>query len=115
MATAGRILIMPKGAYDASATYKMLDMVGYNGTSWLAKKTVVGIEPSDANSEYWHKMFDLSDVSTVANATNSHTVDGYHLLVVTEVPTTQDAKTIYFKKKSDSNEIESIFLGSDEG
>ena len=56
MASAGRILIMPKGNYDASTTYEMLDLVYYNETSWLAKKTVVGIEPSDASSEYWHKV-----------------------------------------------------------
>lgn len=64
MATAGRILIMPKGAYNELSTYEMLDLVKHNGTSWLAKKTVVGIEPSEANAEYWHKMFDLPDVST---------------------------------------------------
>lgn len=61
MATAGRILIMPKGAYNASVTYEMLDLVNYNGTSWLAKKTVVGIEPNDANSEYWHNMVNIDE------------------------------------------------------
>ena len=60
MAIAGRILIMPKGNYDASVTYEMLDLVKHNGTSWLAKKTVVGIEPSEANAEYWQKMFDIN-------------------------------------------------------
>ena len=62
MASAGRILIMPKGNYDASVTYKMLDMVFHNGTSWLAKKTAVGIEPSETNSEYWHKFIELGEV-----------------------------------------------------
>ena len=61
MATAGRILIMPKGAYDKNATYEMLDLVSYNGTSWLAKKTVTGIAPSEANSEYWHNMVNISE------------------------------------------------------
>ena len=56
MATAGRILIMPKGAYDASVTYEMLDMVSHDGTTWLAKKTSVGITPSADNSEYWFAM-----------------------------------------------------------
>lgn len=62
MASAGRILIMPKGAYDASETYEMLDMVSHNGKSWLAKKTVKGIEPSNANSEFWHNMVDIDSV-----------------------------------------------------
>ena len=66
MASAGRILIMPKGNYDSSATYNMLDMVYHNGTSWLAKKTVTGIEPSVANSEHWHCLldFDPNDIET---------------------------------------------------
>ena len=62
MASAGRILIMPKGEYDASVTYEMLDMVFYNGTSWLAKKTAEGIEPSETNGEHWHKFIDIGEV-----------------------------------------------------
>lgn len=56
MASAGRILIIPKGNYNSSVTYEMLDLVYHNGRSWLAKKTVTGIEPSEANSEYWQPM-----------------------------------------------------------
>ena len=58
MASAGRILIMPKGDYDSSVTYEILDLVKHNGTSWLAKKEVTGIEPTVENSEYWQNMFD---------------------------------------------------------
>lgn len=63
MASAGRILILPKGEYNASTTYEMLDLVSHNGASWLAKKTVSGIEPSIENNEYWQNMinFDPSD------------------------------------------------------
>ena len=59
MAVAGRILIMPKGAYDENETYEMLDLVNHNGVSWLAKKTCVGIEPSMEASEYWHIMLGI--------------------------------------------------------
>lgn len=55
MASAGRILIMPKGDWNAETEYEMLDLVHYNGTAWLAIKSVVSVEPSDANSEYWFK------------------------------------------------------------
>jgi hypothetical protein len=55
MASAGRILIMPKGDYDTSVTYEALDLVHHNGTAWLAKKSVTGIEPSNANGEHWFK------------------------------------------------------------
>ena len=60
MANAGRILILPKGEYNASTTYSMLDLVTYNNASWVCKKTAVGIAPSDANSEYWQKMIDVA-------------------------------------------------------
>ena len=62
MASAGRVLIIPKGNYDGTTTYDMLDLVYHNGTSWLAKKTVIGIEPSDANAEYWHKFVDIDEI-----------------------------------------------------
>jgi hypothetical protein len=64
MASAGRILILPKGEWNSETEYEMLDLVSHNGTSWLAKKDVVGIEPSEANSEYWHSLMDIdpSDV-----------------------------------------------------
>ena len=62
---AGRILIVPRGTYDANATYEMLDLVMYNNASWLAKKTATGIEPT--NDEYWHKMAD--GVELVTNLT----------------------------------------------
>ena len=58
MASAGRILIMPKGKYNAETEYEMLDLVEHNNRAWIAKKDCVGIEPSDANKEYWHDMFD---------------------------------------------------------
>lgn len=58
MAVAGRILIMPKGAYNSETTYEMLDLVSHNGTSWICKKTCVGIAPSEG--EYWQHMFNVS-------------------------------------------------------
>lgn len=79
MASAGRILILPKGNYDAETEYEMLDLVKHNGTSWLAKKTSVGIEPSEANAEYWQDMFDMGietvlgdiDISSIGDGTVS--------------------------------------------
>ena len=57
MATAGRILIMPKGNWKAETEYEMLDLVYYNGVSWVARTRVAkGIEPTEANSDYWQMM-----------------------------------------------------------
>jgi hypothetical protein len=76
MASAGRILIMPKGDYDASVTYEMLDLVSHNGKSWLAKKTSVGVEPSDANSEYWMDMFNITAETFGALSKNGGELNG---------------------------------------
>ena len=76
MANAGRILIMPKGDYDASVTYEMLDLVFHNGTSWVAKKTVVNIEPSIDNNIYWQAMFNIEDIlPDIEMANNLTTVE----------------------------------------
>ena len=63
MASAGRILIMPKGNYNTETKYEKLDLVFHSGASWLAKKDAVGIEPSDANAEYWFKMCEGSNTT----------------------------------------------------
>lgn len=65
MASAGRILILPKGNYDSSVTYEMLDLVFHGGASWVAKKTVVGIEPTDDNKEHWMKMCESLDLTEI--------------------------------------------------
>ena len=61
-ASAGRVLIVPRGEYNPNTTYEMLDLVNHNGHSWLAKKTVVGIIPSESYTEYWHKMFEIDTI-----------------------------------------------------
>lgn len=68
MADAGRILIMPKGTYDETTSYERLDLVKHNDIVWLAKKDVIGIEPSLENEEYWFELVD----------TNADTLDGHH-------------------------------------
>ena len=65
MASAGRILIIPKGEYDSNASYKILDLVSKTGSLWLAKKDVTGIEPSTENSEYW---FEFGNFETLIDS-----------------------------------------------
>ena len=62
MATAGRILIMPKGKWASEIAYEALDLVSHNGNSWLCKKTALGIEPTEDNIEYWFKFTDNASV-----------------------------------------------------
>lgn len=60
MHSAGRILIIPRGIYNETETYHLLDLVSYNGATWLAKQTVTGVLPSDENHDYWHNMLGIS-------------------------------------------------------
>ena len=59
MASAGRILIMPKGNYNAETEYEMLDLVGYANHAWICKKACKGIEPSTSNEECWHDLLGM--------------------------------------------------------
>lgn len=79
MANAGRILIIPKGAWSADETYEMLDMVNHDGASWLAKKTSAGIAPSTETSEYWFNFMGITtkEVHIANNLTT--TAEGYVL------------------------------------
>ena len=43
----GKVSVVPKGDYSASTTYYALDIVGYNGGSYLAMKEVTGVTPSN--------------------------------------------------------------------
>ena len=74
MANAGRILIIPKGAWSADQTYEMLDLVNHGGTSWLAKKTSAGIAPSIETSEYWFNFMGIT-TKEVQIANNLTTID----------------------------------------
>lgn len=66
-ASAGKVLLTPKGDYNASATYSILDWVRYNGAVYVAKQTTTGNLPTDTT--YWSLMLnaptnlaDLTDV-----------------------------------------------------
>lgn len=50
-AIAGRVLLIPKGNYDSATTYTMLDMVVYNGSSYICKQECTGVVPT--NTTYW--------------------------------------------------------------
>lgn len=43
----GKVSCVPRGDYSASATYYALDIVGYNGGSYLAMKESTGVTPSN--------------------------------------------------------------------
>lgn len=47
----GKVAITPKGEYSNATTYQNLDLITYQGGSYLALKETTGILPT--NNEYW--------------------------------------------------------------
>lgn len=54
MASAGKILLMPKGVYDSETTYSVLDWVRYGGKAWVCKQNSTGNTP--AENAYWAEL-----------------------------------------------------------
>ena len=44
-ADAGRIMPLPKGAWNSATQYEMLDMVSYNGSMYIAKRSNTNVTP----------------------------------------------------------------------
>ena len=84
-ASAGRVLLIPKGDWNANTTYTGLDWVRHNGAAWICKNTCTGIEPTEANADNWQMMARdgdgvtadtaMSDTST--NAVQNKVVKSY--------------------------------------
>lgn len=50
----GKVSVCPKGTYDANATYQPLDIVTYNGNSFMARTESTGVTPTDG--ENWQRL-----------------------------------------------------------
>ena len=80
--SAGRVLMVPKGDYDATETYTMLDVVSYQGKSYVAKQTTTGNAPT--NTTYWQLMVDaqghtIKDSTTTFPSRANLVFDGFYV------------------------------------
>lgn len=76
-ASAGKVLMLPKGEYDATTQYKVLDWVLYQGRPYVAKQTTTGnapiYEPTQANPDnYWQLLLDFPTVVDNVPTENSN-------------------------------------------
>ena len=79
-ASAGRVLLIPKGDWNAEATYTGLDWVRHNGAAWVCKNTCTDVEPTEENSDNWQIIArDGQEVSDMTGATADQ--NGTHGLV----------------------------------
>lgn len=78
--SAGRVLLIPKGDWNAETTYTGLDWVRHNGAAWVCKNTCTNVEPTEENSDNWQIIArDGQDVADMTGATA--TQNGAHGLV----------------------------------
>lgn len=67
----GIILLIGKGNYSDDVEYKRLNYVRHNKATWVCKKTCIGVEPSDENSDYWQILaVDGENASSMVGATS---------------------------------------------
>lgn len=74
MASAGRVLIIPKGAWDANTEFEMLDLVTHNEKAWIARYTNTGEEPSEG-SECWQSVVALPIANNLTTETEGFLLD----------------------------------------
>lgn len=65
MVNAGRVLIVPKGAWSNLTPYEMLDLVSDGDKAYLARQASVGVRPSeDASMTYWQPFGSSASIAT---------------------------------------------------
>lgn len=81
MVSAGRILLMPRGAFDANVQYDILDLVSYNGSSYIALGPTIGNLPTDTTkwmlSAYGGNAANVAGNFAVIETTDIATVTHY--------------------------------------
>ena len=64
--SAGKIMPLPRGAYDENATYNILDMVTLDNKLWIATRSgVTGITPSKTATEWMMAVDGTTDVKAL--------------------------------------------------
>lgn len=74
MATAGRVLLMSKGAWVSGTSYSPMDYVYYGGNSYVCKSASSGTTTPDNDTTHWQLMasgFDMDMITqTITNEQN---------------------------------------------
>ena len=81
-ASAGRVLLIPKGDWNANTTYTGLDWVRHNGAAWVCKNTCTNIEPTSENTDYWQLISKDGDSVTVDAAMSDSSTNAVQNKVV---------------------------------
>ncbi len=104
-ASAGRVLLMPKGDYNANTEYHVLDWVLYNGRPYVAKQTTTGNTPIEHPTaqnpdSYWQLMLDFpTEVDAVPTENSQDLVrsGGVYSAIVVKANTTDVSTALGLK------------------
>lgn len=108
MNDAGRIGFVIKGAYDETTTYDFLDVVYYNGASYVAKKLTTGNVPQESN-EYWQVLAKSDTLTNISDATVDFTIAQTRV----NIQNGEDSKTLFGKIKRWFADLKDVaFTGS---
>lgn len=67
----GRVGLVLKGDWSATTQYEKLDVIAYDGNSWVAKRSNKNVTPNTTNSDDWQLISNNADlVSTVQGYKN---------------------------------------------
>ena len=66
MTNIGRIIMLPKGEWDSTIKYEFLDVVTYQGSTWLAKTSNQDVSPVEGDT--WQLMVATPDMTGIENA-----------------------------------------------
>lgn len=83
-ASAGRVLLISKGDWNAQATYTGLDWVRHNGAAWVCKNTCTNVEPTENNTANWQMMARDGDNITADTAMSDTSTNAVQNKVVKE-------------------------------
>ena len=99
-ASAGKVLLMPKGDYNSATAYAVLDWVRYQGASYVCKQASQGNLPT--NTTYWSMLVqDGEDLNAYhINDTAETTLDDADYLPFYDTSATAKRKTLWSNIKS---------------
>ena len=102
--TLGPVGFKPTGAYDNTREYKKLDVVTYQGSSYIAKSDSIGQLPT--NTIYWELLVQKGDtgngITSIAKTGTSGLVDTY---TITYTDETTSTFTVTNGEKGDPGEV----------
>ena len=97
--TIGVVGFVGKGNWNSSATYNQLNVVYYNGSSYVARVDVpANITPGTSSESYWQKLLDGSFIQSVTTGEVTQE-DGYTVTNVI-VNTLDDSETFEVRAKN---------------